>query len=97
MRKKEPNMQNMKTGVALLAVAMLALGCGGGDVPVVEQSTLETRADATRGYMYELVYYTGPDFDNEYAVGATYYPCEGKVTTWGQVTPYSRVEFYEYC
>ncbi len=32
--------------VAVLAAGLLVAGCGGGDLPVEEQSTLETREDA---------------------------------------------------
>lgn len=88
-------MQNKKTVVALLAVVMLAAGCGGADFPVNEQSTLATREDAARAYSYELVYYSGPDFASP--VGYTYYPCGGYATTYGEVTPYSRVEGKEQC
>lgn len=90
-------MQIKTTLFALLAVVTLAAGCGGSDVPVDEQSNLATREDAARLYSYEVVYYTGPDFDNALVVGTTYYGCSGPGQTYGEVTPYSRVESQQTC
>ncbi|WP_164003034.1 hypothetical protein [Pyxidicoccus caerfyrddinensis] len=90
-------MHTKTTVIALLAMTLLAAGCGGGDVSADEQSTLETREDAARAYSFERVYYDGPDFDYAGAVGITYYNCSGPTLTYGTVTAWSRDEGHNAC
>lgn len=88
-------MQIKMTIVAILAVAMLAAGCGGGDLSANEQSNLATREDAARAYSYEVDYYDGPDYAN--VVGTTYYNCSGPGQTYGTVTEYSVETGHQKC
>ena len=56
------------TGSALLVMAMLAVGCGGGDVPVNEKSNVATRVDGltctANGVSPELAAMPGGPYQN---------------------------------
>ncbi|WP_164013123.1 hypothetical protein [Pyxidicoccus trucidator] len=89
------NMQNKATVSALLAVAMLAAGCGGGDIAVNEQSNLATRTDAARAYSYDVYYYDGPDLVMQ--AGFKMVGCSGPIQMYGVETEYSVTENVAQC
>jgi hypothetical protein len=86
---------------ALLAVGLLAAGCGGVDVPVEEQSNLGTRKDelpACNGEAFERVFYSDAALTNE--VGWWYCYCgESTAYVYGQwqSAPYSQYTYVEQC
>jgi len=70
------------TVVAVLAAGLLVAGCGGVDLPVQEQSTLETREDALpscNGQEFERVFYSDAAHNN--VMGGWFCYC-GDDTVW---------------
>jgi hypothetical protein len=86
-------MQKKTTAVALLAVAMLAAGCGGPDLTVNEQSNLATREDDSRAYSYEIEYFD--EMGNH--VGTRVVPCSGPILMYGTTGAYAEMVNEQQC
>jgi hypothetical protein len=82
---------------ALMAVTMLAAGCGEEAILEDEQPTMQTHEAAKLPYSYEIWYYDGPDFQHNYVVGIQYMHCNGPGPLNGTVTQYQNAVNFDSC